>query len=92
MHNFPSTWCWAMINLAAINCQFFFCMFICLWQVPDDSFLIWIDWHHNKPHSSYHWVYRDFFFALLLANEEKEHSISGSMHRSGRYNDFYSSF
>lgn len=48
VHHFPSVWCQdKMTNLSAINCQFFFCMFIYLWQLPDDFFLIWMDRHHT---------------------------------------------
>lgn len=54
MLRFRSAWCQdEMMNLSAISCQFFFCMFIYLWQMLDDSFLIWMDQNQNKPHSSY---------------------------------------
>lgn len=65
MHHFPSVWCQdEMTNMSAINCQFFFLMFIYPWQLPDDFFLIWMDLHHNKPHSSYLWVCSDWMHPL----------------------------
>lgn len=51
MPHFPSAWCQdKRTNFSAINGQFLFGMFICLWQLPDNLFLIWKGWHQNKPH------------------------------------------